>query len=462
MKGLAMKPALLSPPKAFFFLTISFFIFCLFTPNASAQPVVSNVNDVTFTVSWMSSVSMTGEVRYGSTLPPDNTAYDIRGECTIGTTHYVKITNLMPETQYYFDVVTGEAVDDNGGAHYSIATGPTSDTPPVSDYVYGQAFLEDGTTEANGALVFVSILDDDGQGSSGQSSIQSSIVESGYWNVQLANARLLDLIDPFDYSSSGDLIQISVYAPDGTTASSLFDTGNDSPAPTLQTQEVICTDEVCDGIDNDCDSFIDEEGAQGCTILYRDQDKDNFGVTDDYRCLCAASGDYRALKGGDTDDQDPTIYPGAEWTVNMELPSGWSMISLPVEPDDTTINILFPDSEAIFRFTTQYELMNGTDPLVKGEGYWIYLNEPRTYVLTGAPIQSYTIEDAKSGWSMIGGCSSPALPSVENGSIQAVFGFSYKYDFLGSGATIVPLQSGKGFWIHLSEQATLTLQKTGL
>jgi hypothetical protein len=63
--------------------------------------------------------------------------------------------------------------------------------------------------------------------------------------------------------------------------------------------------EACNGIDDDCDGLTDEVDADGCTLFYVDADLDGDGSNapgDVPQCLCAPTGDYTALAGGDCDD----------------------------------------------------------------------------------------------------------------------------------------------------------------
>ena len=53
-----------------------------------------------------------------------------------------------------------------------------------------------------------------------------------------------------------------------------------------------------------------------CTVYYRDNDSDNYGQTGDSQCLSTPTGSYTATVGGDCDDTDVNVNPGATEVCN--------------------------------------------------------------------------------------------------------------------------------------------------
>jgi hypothetical protein len=77
--------------------------------------------------------------------------------------------------------------------------------------------------------------------------------------------------------------------------------------------------EKCDGKDDDCDGQTDEEGAVGCKTYYRDFDGDTYGADGaETKCLCGpnAASWYTATAAGDCDDVAASVHPGTAEVCN--------------------------------------------------------------------------------------------------------------------------------------------------
>ena len=68
--------------------------------------------------------------------------------------------------------------------------------------------------------------------------------------------------------------------------------------------------EVCNGLDDDCDSAIDPDGAAGAPAWYSDIDGDTYGDDDAQVRTCATPSGFVTV-GGDCAPSDATIHPGA-------------------------------------------------------------------------------------------------------------------------------------------------------
>ncbi len=70
--------------------------------------------------------------------------------------------------------------------------------------------------------------------------------------------------------------------------------------------------EICNGMDDNCDGTTDDEGAPGCVEYSLDNDGDGYGVAGETRCLCQPTAPYTGTqKEYDCDDEDKGVYPGA-------------------------------------------------------------------------------------------------------------------------------------------------------
>ena len=69
-------------------------------------------------------------------------------------------------------------------------------------------------------------------------------------------------------------------------------------------------DELCDGIDNDCDTYVDEESPIGSLPWFADADGDGFGNPEDGVFACVQPEGYIA-DNRDCDDSQALVYPDA-------------------------------------------------------------------------------------------------------------------------------------------------------
>jgi hypothetical protein len=76
--------------------------------------------------------------------------------------------------------------------------------------------------------------------------------------------------------------------------------------------------ELCDSLDNDCNKIVDDSGALGCSMFYKDKDDDGWGMTNKVLCLCGPGEDYTATQPGDCDDSTWNVNPNGTEVCNNQ------------------------------------------------------------------------------------------------------------------------------------------------
>ena len=137
--------------------------------------------------------------------------------------------------------------------------------------------------------------------------------------------------------------------------------------------------------------------------------------------------------------------PPCEYTYN--LPAGWSMISVPCQVDDPSLERLFPDAISLFDFARVYQK---TTTMEVGKGYWINLPTASTATISGTGFLDLNI-DLPAGWSMLGPGQNEVPVSSLADNVISVFGFEGGY------FTADALEPGRGYWANLSTAGALEL-----
>lgn len=192
---------------------IGFLLYEDYRSQASPEerPVDVRMSDVTETsavISWITpDKAVEGWLLYsdqsgvsdGSPLAQDDR--DVRsGTIEQRTTHYVTLSNLQPDTTYYFVIGSGARTwkdqDKNEFTFDTAAVG--SDTIPTPDPIYGS--VTNGTGQ--NAIIYVT-LQENGVKSSPVSALTN---DSGNFEVDLAHIREADLESKFSYTDDTEMI----------------------------------------------------------------------------------------------------------------------------------------------------------------------------------------------------------------------------------------------------------------
>jgi hypothetical protein len=148
---------------------------------------ITNLTDTTFTAIWYSQDQETGHIMYGTTASDlSERGRDERdGIASQGQyyLHSIEVTQLQPETQYYFEVYSG---DEAYSTQYDVTTYSTQSSPPEFETLSGTVTAE----YPESVVVTARFEDNDGVGSSGLSNTISTLPDSdGNWILTTGGAR---------------------------------------------------------------------------------------------------------------------------------------------------------------------------------------------------------------------------------------------------------------------------------
>ena len=140
----------------------------------------------------------------------------------------------------------------------------------------------------------------------------------------------------------------------------------------------------------------------------------------------------------------------------IDYQSGWNMVGLPLEVEDTYYQTLFPDAfnNALYSFDGSY---SPVEYLVPGTGYLIRLSDGGIVEFSGITIDELTLSLTE-GWNLISGISTSVDADVLYSSGLVVTGGIYGYDGSYFNADII--DPGMGYWVRALADGDITLSSS--
>ena len=189
-----------------------------FLPSAKSQNMpkdvkISNITDSSFTITWLTQDKADGFVIWGKSKSLGQTTNEETK--AKGYTHSATITNLEPETTYYFKINSGGDLYDNDGSPWETKTAPklsSSETPAIQN-ISGSIVNALGAPAAS-VLVFVK--------AGGSNLLSTYTSENGNWIIPLNKIRTSDLNNSYKINGQ-DLLEINVQAgPEGIASAQIY------------------------------------------------------------------------------------------------------------------------------------------------------------------------------------------------------------------------------------------------
>lgn len=118
---------------------------------------ITNITESSFSVSYTTTDEVIGSLIYGANEQMESAASDVQdatGQPANHRTHFFTVTNLQPQTTYYFSVVSGGTTYKNDAVPYEVQTGPPLATTAPTQQITGKILLPTGEN-GNNVLVYL-------------------------------------------------------------------------------------------------------------------------------------------------------------------------------------------------------------------------------------------------------------------------------------------------------------------
>lgn len=143
--------------------------------------------------------------------------------------------------------------------------------------------------------------------------------------------------------------------------------------------------------------------------------------------------------------------------------AGWYLLSLPVNSTDSLVADLFPNASGsvAYHWNTGTGAYDATPKIGSEKAYWVAIPEAASPIVSGLPVENYTVLFSTPGWYMIGSVSKTIdftnPKDTPDGSVIATFGWDHATESYYPAAN---LERGKGYWIAVAQACDLTVSSS--
>lgn len=166
-----------------------------------------------------------------------------------------------------------------------------------------------------------------------------------------------------------------------------------------------------------------------------------FGFWNMYRGNLKRTGFYSTTTGGPT-------------SVNVDHLSGWNLVGLPMNTENTHYQSLFPDALEGTLFSFDGGFIQ-EEQLSAGIGYYLRFPSDGVNTITGTAISSVTVSLAE-GWNLFTGVTAPVSVDLIHDPYGIIIDGTI-YEFNGGYEPAEILSPGKGYWIRTSGEGNITI-----
>ena len=145
---------------------------------------------------------------------------------------------------------------------------------------------------------------------------------------------------------------------------------------------------------------------------------------------------------------------GGPTSVNVDHLSGWNLVGLPMNMENTHYQSLFPDALEGTLFSFDGGFIQ-EEQLIVGVGYYLRFPSDGVNTITGTSISSVMVSLSE-GWNLFTGVTAPVSVDLIHDPLGIIIGGTI-YEFNGGYEPAEILYPGKGYWIRTSGEGNITI-----